>query len=50
MRGAIREEIASIKLFDALENVHRTDALAWIHSGAQVSIRRRASFQERSAS
>jgi 8-oxo-dGTP pyrophosphatase MutT (NUDIX family) len=36
MHGAIREEIASIDPFDALENAHRTDALAWIDSGAQL--------------
>jgi 8-oxo-dGTP diphosphatase len=36
MRDVIREEIASIEPFDALENAHRTDALAWIDSGAQL--------------
>src|SRR4029453_6632750 len=36
MRKAIREEIASIKPFDALECAHREDALAWIDSGVEL--------------
>jgi 8-oxo-dGTP diphosphatase len=36
MRSAIRDEIASIKPFDALESAHREDALAWIDSGVEL--------------
>lgn len=36
VRAAIREEIASIEPFDALERAHVEDALAWIDSGVQV--------------
>jgi 8-oxo-dGTP diphosphatase len=36
MRNAIREEVASIEPFDALERAHREDALAWIDSGAEL--------------
>ena len=36
MRSAIREEVASIEPFDALECAHREDALAWIDSGAEL--------------
>jgi 8-oxo-dGTP diphosphatase len=36
MRGAIREEVASIEPFDALERAHREDALAWIDSGVEL--------------
>ena len=36
MRSIIREEIASIRPFDALERMHRQDALAWIDSGAEL--------------
>jgi 8-oxo-dGTP diphosphatase len=34
MRAAIRREVASIQPFDEQEENHRTDALAWIDSGA----------------
>ena len=36
MRSAIRDEVASIVPFDALERAHREDALAWIDSGVEV--------------
>ena len=36
MRSAIREEVASIEPFDALERAHCADALAWIDSGAEL--------------
>jgi 8-oxo-dGTP pyrophosphatase MutT (NUDIX family) len=36
MRSAIRDEVAAIEPFDALERTHRTDALAWIDSGAPL--------------
>jgi 8-oxo-dGTP diphosphatase len=36
MRSVIREEVASIEPFDALERAHREDALAWIDSGAEL--------------
>jgi 8-oxo-dGTP pyrophosphatase MutT (NUDIX family) len=36
MRSAIREEIVSIRPFDALEYAHREDALAWIDSGVEL--------------
>ena len=36
VRSAIREEVASIKPFDALEREHRDDVLAWIDSGAAL--------------
>jgi 8-oxo-dGTP diphosphatase len=36
MRSAIREEVASIEPFDALECAHREDALAWIDSGVEL--------------
>ncbi len=36
MRRAIREEVASIEPFDALERAHRADALAWIDSGVEL--------------
>lgn len=36
MRRAIREEVASIEPFDALERSHCEDALAWIDSGAEL--------------
>jgi 8-oxo-dGTP pyrophosphatase MutT (NUDIX family) len=36
MRDIIREEVASIEPFDALEHAHRADALAWIDSGAPL--------------
>ena len=36
MRSAIREEVASIEPFDALERAHCEDALAWIDSGAEL--------------
>jgi hypothetical protein len=29
MRAAIRREVAAIQPFDALEEIHRNDALAW---------------------
>jgi 8-oxo-dGTP diphosphatase len=35
-RAAIRREVASIHSFDELEEIHRTDALAWIDSGAPL--------------
>lgn len=34
MRTAIREEVASIEPFDALERAHIDDAMAWIDSGS----------------
>jgi 8-oxo-dGTP diphosphatase len=36
MRAAIRREVASIRPFDALEETHQADALAWIDSGAPL--------------
>jgi 8-oxo-dGTP pyrophosphatase MutT (NUDIX family) len=36
MRSAIREEVASIEPFDALERTHRADTLAWIDSGVEL--------------
>ncbi|WP_206606019.1 NUDIX domain-containing protein [Steroidobacter cummioxidans] len=36
MRSAIREEVASIEPFDALERAHCEDALAWIDSGVEL--------------
>lgn len=36
MRSAIREEVATIEPFDALECMHREAALAWIDSGAEL--------------
>lgn len=36
MRNAIRNEVASIEPFDAVERAHRDDVLAWIDSGAQL--------------
>jgi 8-oxo-dGTP diphosphatase len=36
IRAAIRDEVASIKPLDELEVIHRTDALAWIDSGAPL--------------
>lgn len=36
MRSAIREEVACIEPFDALEYAHRMDALAWIDSGVEL--------------
>jgi 8-oxo-dGTP diphosphatase len=36
MRAAIRREFAAIQPFDALEEIHRNDALAWIDSGASL--------------
>ncbi len=33
MRSAIRQEVESIEPFDALEDAHRADVLAWIDSG-----------------
>jgi 8-oxo-dGTP diphosphatase len=35
-RAAIRREVASIRPVDELEAIHRTDALAWIDSGAPL--------------
>lgn len=35
-RAAIRREVASIRPFDELEAIHRTDALAWIDSGVPL--------------
>ena len=32
----IREEVASIRSFDELEGIHRSEALAWIDSGAPL--------------
>ena len=36
MRSAIREEVASIEPFDAIERAHLEDALAWIDSGVEL--------------
>jgi 8-oxo-dGTP diphosphatase len=36
IRAAIRDEVASIRPLDELEETHRTDALAWIDSGAPL--------------
>jgi 8-oxo-dGTP diphosphatase len=36
MRSAIRDEVASIEPFDALERAHREAALAWIDSGVEL--------------
>jgi 8-oxo-dGTP diphosphatase len=36
IRAAIRDEVASIQPLDELEETHRTDALAWIDSGAPL--------------
>jgi 8-oxo-dGTP diphosphatase len=36
IRSAIRDEVASIRPFDELEETHRVDALAWIDSGAPL--------------
>jgi 8-oxo-dGTP diphosphatase len=36
MRSAIREEVASIEPFDALERANLTAALAWIDSGVEL--------------
>jgi 8-oxo-dGTP pyrophosphatase MutT (NUDIX family) len=36
MRSVIREEVESIEPFDAIECMHRQDALAWIDSGAEL--------------
>lgn len=36
MRNAIREEVASIEPFDALERAHCEDVLSWIDSGADL--------------
>lgn len=36
MRSAIREEVAGIEPFDALERAHREEALGWIDSGAEL--------------
>lgn len=36
MRSAVREEVASIEPFDALERAHRTEVLAWIDSGVEL--------------
>jgi 8-oxo-dGTP diphosphatase len=41
MRGAIREEIAAIEPFDAIERAHREDALAWIDSGVELCRRQK---------
>jgi 8-oxo-dGTP diphosphatase len=35
-RAAIRREVASIQPFDAQEEIHRIDALAWIDSGSPL--------------
>jgi 8-oxo-dGTP diphosphatase len=35
-RAAIREEVASIRPFDELEEIHQADALAWVDSGAPL--------------
>jgi 8-oxo-dGTP diphosphatase len=35
-RAAIRREVALIQPFDEREEIHRTDALAWIDSGAPL--------------
>jgi len=36
MRSAIRQEVASIRPLDALEEAHQSDTLAWIDSGAEL--------------
>jgi 8-oxo-dGTP diphosphatase len=36
IRAAIRDEVASIKPHDELEETHRSDALLWIDSGAPL--------------
>ncbi len=36
MRSQIRSEIAKIRPFDALENQHIAETLAWIDSGAEI--------------
>jgi len=36
IRSAIRNEVASIRPFDELEETHLADALAWIESGAPL--------------
>ena len=36
MRSAIRQEVASIEPFDAIEHAHRQDVLAWIDAGAEL--------------
>ena len=36
MRSAIREEVAAIEPFDAIERAQRDDVLAWIDSGAAL--------------
>jgi 8-oxo-dGTP diphosphatase len=36
IRAAIRDEVASILPLDELERTHRSDALAWIDSGAPL--------------
>jgi 8-oxo-dGTP diphosphatase len=36
MRCVIREEVESVDPFDALEQAHRADALAWIDSGVEL--------------
>lgn len=36
IRAAIRDEVASIRPFDELEETHRADSLAWIDSGAPL--------------
>ena len=36
MRAQIRNEIEQIKPFDALERMHRLDALAWVDSGVEL--------------
>ena len=36
IRAAIRDEVASILPLDELEEIHRSDALAWIDSGAPL--------------
>jgi 8-oxo-dGTP diphosphatase len=36
MRAVVRQEIGGITPFDATETAHRSDALAWIDSGAEL--------------
>ncbi len=36
MRAAIRREVVSIRPFDAQEEIHQADTLAWIDSGAPL--------------
>jgi len=36
LRAAIRSEVSAIKPLDAVEDVHRADALAWIDSGVAL--------------